>query len=84
MAGTILLALEVAVELSDGIHNPKEKLSAHPITAPKCFVAVQWSVGEVVGVEHAIAFQTMPILVSRLDLVFLELAVAGIDFHQLL
>ena len=45
-AGAILLALEVAVELTDGIHNPEEELLAHPITAPKCFVAVKWSIGE--------------------------------------
>ena len=61
-AGAILLALEVAVELPDEIHNPEENLSAHPITVLKYFVAVQWSIGEVFGVEHAIAFQMMPVL----------------------
>ena len=49
------LAFEVVVELTDGIHNPKEEFSAHPVTAPKYFVVVQWSIGEVVGVEHAVA-----------------------------
>ena len=29
---------------------------------PKCFLAVKWSIGEVVGVEHAVAFETMPVL----------------------
>ena len=61
-AGAILLALEVAVELPDGIHNPEEKLSAQPITAPKYFVVTQWSVNEVVRVEHAVAFQMMSVL----------------------
>ena len=46
--------------------NPEEELSAHPITVPKCFVAVQWSVGEVVGVEHAVAFETMSVLCFHL------------------
>ena len=61
-AGAILLALEVAVELTDGIHNPEKELSAHLITAPKYFLTVQWSIGEVVGVEQAIALHTMPLL----------------------
>lgn len=61
-ASAIHLALEVVVELPDGIHNPEEELSAHPITAPKCFVAVKWSIGKVVGVEHEVAFETMLIL----------------------
>ena len=47
-AAAIHLALEVVVELPDGIHNPEEELSAHPIMAPKCFLAVKWSIGEVV------------------------------------
>ena len=37
---------------------PEEELSAHLITAPKYFLAVQWSV----GVEQAIALQLMPLL----------------------
>ena len=30
--------------------------------APKCSLAMKWSIGEVVGVEHAVAFETMPVL----------------------
>ena len=60
-ASAIHLALEVVFELPDGIHNPEEELSAHPITAPKCFLAVKWSIGEVVGVEHAVDFETMAV-----------------------
>ena len=61
-AGAIHLALEVVVELPDGIHNPEEELSAHPITAPKCSLAMKWSIGEVVRVEHSVAFETMSVL----------------------
>ncbi len=61
-ASAIHLALEVVVELPDGIRNPEEELSAHPITAPKCSFAMKWSIDEVVGVEHAVAMQTMPVL----------------------
>jgi hypothetical protein len=43
-----------------GIHNFQEELPAHPETTPKNSLTVQWTVGEVVSVEYAVALYSLP------------------------
>jgi hypothetical protein len=43
----------------NGVDNVEEELPAHPKTAPKHHLAVQWVVGEVVGAKNAVAFQPL-------------------------
>jgi hypothetical protein len=59
-AGAIQLASEIGVVASKGIHNFQEELSARPETTPKNSLTVQWTVGEVVGVEYALAPHSLP------------------------
>jgi hypothetical protein len=60
----ILLAKEIEVELPDGMHDLEEELPAHPETAAKHVLSMEWLVDEVVGVQHALALYPL----SRLAL----------------
>ena len=42
------------------MHNPKEEIPVHPETSSKYLIALQWNVGEVVGVQNAIALRPLP------------------------